>query len=72
MEGYRKSSMLFRFFLITAIFLLPVSPLRPPKRPFLLYFCPYIPAIGRPILDGTNGLSSSKPRAYCRIVRSKL
>ena len=24
------------------------------------------------VLDGTNGLSSSKPCAYCRIVRSEL
>ena len=32
-------------FLVAAIFLLPVSPLRPPRRPFLPYFCPYSPAI---------------------------
>ena len=33
-------------FLVAAIFLLPVSPLRPPRRPFLPYFCSYSPAIG--------------------------
>ena len=33
-------------FLVAAIFLLPVSPLRPPRRPFLPYFCPYSQAIG--------------------------
>jgi len=32
-------------FLVAAIFLLPVSPLRPPKRPFSPYFCPYSQAI---------------------------
>ena len=44
-------------------FYFPVSPLRPPRRPFLPYFCSY-----SPVLDGTNGVSSSKPCAYCRIV----
>jgi len=34
------------FFWVAAIFLLPVSPLRPPRRPFLPYFFPYSPAIG--------------------------
>jgi len=29
-----------------AIFLFLVLPLRPPKRPFLLYFCQYSPVIG--------------------------
>jgi len=33
-------------FWVAAIFLLPVSPLRPLRRPFLPYFCPYSPAIG--------------------------
>jgi len=33
-------------FWVATIFLLPVSPLRPPRRPFLPYFCPYSPAIG--------------------------
>ena len=32
-------------------------------------FWPYSPAIG--ILDGTNGLSSSKPCVYCGIMRSR-
>jgi len=31
---------------VAAIFLLPVLPLRPPRRLFLPYFCPYSPAIG--------------------------
>jgi len=34
------------FWGVAAIFLLPVSPLRPPGRPFLTYFCQYSPAIG--------------------------
>jgi len=42
----RKSPTLFQFFWVAAIFLLPVSPLRPPRRPFLPYFCPYSPEIG--------------------------
>ena len=33
------------FFWVAAIFLLPVSRLRPPRRPFLPYFCLYSPAI---------------------------
>jgi len=37
------------------------------RRPFLPHFCPYSPEIGR-LLDGTNGLSSFKPCAYCWIV----
>jgi len=45
-RAYRKSSTLFQFFWVAAIFLLPVSPLRPPRQPFLPYFCPYRPAIG--------------------------
>jgi len=31
---------------VAAIFLLPVLPLRPPRWPFLPYFCLYSPAIG--------------------------
>jgi len=42
---YRKSPTLFRFFWVAAIFLLRVSPLRPPRRPFMTYFSPYSPAI---------------------------
>ena len=34
-------------FLVAAIFLLPVSPIRPARRPFLPYFCPYSPAVGK-------------------------
>jgi len=56
-------------FWVTAIFLFPVSPLRPSRRPLLHYFCPYSQWS---ILDGTHGLSCSKPCAYCRIVRSEL
>jgi len=56
-RAYRKSSMLFRFFWVAAIFLLPV---RPPRRPFL-----------QSVLDGTNGLSISKPCVYCRILWSR-
>ena len=33
-------------FWVATIFLLPVSPLRPLRLPFLPYFCPYSPAIG--------------------------
>ena len=46
-----------------------VSPLRPPRWLFLPYFgC----TAQRSVLDGTNGLFSSKPCVYCRIVRSEL
>ena len=38
-RAYRKSPTLFRFFWVSAIFLLPVSPLRPSRRPFL----PFLP-----------------------------
>ena len=41
------------FFGVAAIFLLPVSPLRPPRRPFLPYFCSYSPAIGTRLLKLT-------------------
>ena len=34
------------FFWVAAIFLLPVLPLWPQRRPFLPYFCWYSPAIG--------------------------
>ena len=33
-------------FWVATIFLLPVSPLRPLRRPFLPYFCPYSQSIG--------------------------
>jgi len=42
----RKQGSKSSFFWVAAIFLLPVSPLRPPRRPFLPYFCPYSQAIG--------------------------
>ena len=40
-----------------------------PKRPFLPYFAR---TAQQSVLDGTNGLASSKPCAYYRIVRSEL
>jgi len=52
---------------VAAIFLLPVSPLRPLKWPFCLIF---VRTAQWSVLDGTNGLSSSEPCAYCRIVQS--
>jgi len=42
----RKSGSKSSFFWVVAIFLLPISPLRPQRRPFLPYFCPYSQAIG--------------------------
>jgi len=60
---YRKS-----IFWVAAIFLLPVSPLQPPRRPFCLIFAR---TAQQSVLDGTNGLSSSKPCVYCRIVSSR-
>jgi len=42
----RKSGSKSLFFLVAAIFLLPVSALRRPRWPFLPHFCPYSPAIG--------------------------
>jgi len=56
-------------FRVAAIFLLPVSPLQPPRRPFLPYFCPCSPAIGARWYKWTF---YSKPCAYCRIVRSSV
>jgi len=38
--GYRKSPTLFPFFWVAAIFLLPVSPVRPRRRPFFALFLP--------------------------------
>jgi len=66
--GWEKvaSPTLFQFFWGDAIFLLPVSPLQPPRRPFLPFFAR---TAQHSVLDGTNGLSSFKPCAYCRIVR---
>jgi len=37
-RAYRKSPMLFRFFGVAAIFLLPVSPLWPQRQPFCFIF----------------------------------
>jgi len=42
----RKPGSKSSFWGVAAIFLLPVSPLRPLRRPFLPYFCPYSQAIG--------------------------
>ena len=68
-RAYRKSPTLFRFFWVAAIFLLlllPVSPLRLPRRPFCLIFAR---TAQQSVLGGTNGLSSSEPCEYCRIVQ---
>jgi len=56
-------------FWVVAIFLLLVLALRPLRRPFCLIFAH---TAQRLVLDGTNGLSSSKPCAYCRTVESEL
>jgi len=56
-------------FWVAAIFLLPVSPLQPQRQPFLPYFACTAQQL---VLDGTNGLSSSKPCAHCRYVWSEL
>jgi len=48
----RKPGPKSSFFWVAAIFLLPVSPLRPPRRPFLPYFCPY--TVKQSVLDGRN------------------
>jgi len=56
-------------FWVAAIFLLPVLPLRPLDGRFCLIFAR---SAQQSVLDATNGLSSSKPYAYCRIVRSEL
>jgi len=64
-RAYRKSPTLFRFFGSTPY--------------FYFRFCLYVHRDGRfcliyartaqqSVLDGTNGLSSFKPCAYCRIV----
>ena len=42
----RKPGSKSSFFWVAAVFLLLVSPLRPRRRPFFPYFCPYSPAIG--------------------------
>ena len=68
-EVNRKPGSKSWFFLVVAIFLLPVSALRPPRRPFLPFFAR---TAQQSVLDGTNGLSSSNPCAYCGIVPSEL
>ena len=45
MKGVQEVMNALSIFWVAAIFLLPVSPLRPLRRPFLSYFCPYSPAI---------------------------
>jgi len=69
MEGLQEVINALSIFWVAAIFLLPVSPLRPPRRPFLPYFAR---TAQRLVQDGKNGLSSSKPCAYCRILWSEL
>jgi len=56
-------------FSVAAIFLLLVLLLRPPIRPFCLIFACTAQQLA---LDGTNGLSSSKPCACCQIMWSEL
>jgi len=46
MEGLKEVINALSIFGVAAIFLLPGSPLRPPRRPFWPYFCPYSQAIG--------------------------
>jgi len=46
MEGLQEVANALSIFWVVTIFILTVSPLRPPKRPFLPYFCPYSPATG--------------------------
>ena len=64
MEGLYEVTNALSIFWVTAIFLLPVSPLRPPRRPFLLIFAR---TAQQSVLDGTNRVSGFKPCA-CRIV----
>jgi len=61
-RAYTMSSTLFRFFCVAAIFLLPVSPLRSPRRPLLPFFTR---TTQQSVLDGTNGLSSFKVQTMC-------
>jgi len=61
MEGIQEITNALSIFWVAAIFLLPVSPLRPPRRPFLPYFCPYSPAIA------TNGIVCMRGGFSCYI-----
>ena len=56
-------------FWVAAIFLLPFRLYGHRDGRFCLIFAC---TAQRSVLDGTNGLSGSKPCAYCRIVRSEL
>jgi len=51
------------FFWIAAIFVLPVPPLRPPRRPFLPYFCPYSPVVGHPSNSWASCIELWQPQA---------
>jgi len=66
-EGVNRKPGSEFIFGVAAIFLLPVSPLygHQDGRFCLIFAC----IAQQSVLDGTNGLSSSKPCAYCRIVR---
>jgi len=64
-RAYRKVTNALSVFWVAAIFLLPVSPLRPPRWPFCLIFAR---TAQQSVPDGTNGLSGFKPCAYCQIV----
>jgi len=65
MEGLQEVTNALSIFWVAAIFLLPVSPLRSPRRPFCLNFAR---TAKQSLLHGTNRPSSGKPCAYCRIV----
>ena len=51
MECLQEVTNALSIFGVAAIFLLPVSPSLPPRRPFLPYFCPYSPSVST---GGTN------------------
>jgi len=67
-RAYRKSSMLFRFFGSPPYFYFRFRLYGHRDGRFCLIFAP---TAQQAVLDGTNGLSSGKPCAYCRIVRSE-
>jgi len=61
MEGLQEVTNALLIFWVAAIFLLPVSPLRPDGR-FCLIFAR---TAQQSVLDGANGVSSSELCAYC-------
>ena len=64
-RAYRKSPMLFRFFESSPYLYLRFRLYGHQNGRFCLIFAR---TAQQPVLDGTNGLSSFKPCAYCRIV----